>query len=259
MKMPRPLIRHPLLAAAVGCLTAAVMVALRPRFSEHSPAHRESTTEAGAGRGAPDPGFADSAGRLLQILEYVSVDYREAVKRGRILDRGEYEEQVEFLVRARDILVRFPASPLRDTLFGSLRLAAAGVDGLVEPAELEALLQGMIDRILATGLVAASPGAAPDLARGKQLFAARCAVCHGEGGRGDGPAGRGLNPPPADFHDRERMDHASPLKLFHAIRYGVEGTAMPSFAALPEMDAWDLAYFVRSLGAEPAVAGARFD
>jgi high-affinity iron transporter len=53
------------------------------------------------------------------------------------------------------------------------------------------------------------------------------------------------------------MEHATPLKLFHAVRYGVDGTAMPSYAALSEEDLWALAYFVRSLGHAPedAVSG----
>lgn len=43
----------------------------------------------------------------------------------------------------------------------------------------------------------------PELVRAAQeVFTRRCATCHGERGRGDGPAGRGLFPPPRDFTDR---------------------------------------------------------
>lgn len=42
----------------------------------------------------------------------------------------------------------------------------------------------------------------PELVRAaQQIFATRCANCHGPRGRGDGPAGRGLWPPPRDFGD----------------------------------------------------------
>ncbi len=34
---------------------------------------------------------------------------------------------------------------------------------------------------------------------GRALFAENCAVCHGETGRGDGPAAAGLTPPPNDL------------------------------------------------------------
>lgn len=37
------------------------------------------------------------------------------------------------------------------------------------------------------------------LARGKKLFKAHCASCHGPSGRGDGAAGKALNPRPADL------------------------------------------------------------
>ena len=35
----------------------------------------------------------------------------------------------------------------------------------------------------------------------RDLWATRCANCHGPDGRGDGPSGRALVQPPRDFHD----------------------------------------------------------
>jgi mono/diheme cytochrome c family protein len=44
------------------------------------------------------------------------------------------------------------------------------------------------------------PGtAAADAAAGKAPFEANCASCHGTSGKGDGPVGAALNPPPRDF------------------------------------------------------------
>ena len=40
---------------------------------------------------------------------------------------------------------------------------------------------------------------AGDAAAGKPLFQANCSTCHGMGGKGDGPVGAVLNPPPRDF------------------------------------------------------------
>ena len=39
----------------------------------------------------------------------------------------------------------------------------------------------------------------PFVAYGKDLFTMRCASCHGESGKGDGPAGAALKIPPADL------------------------------------------------------------
>ncbi len=40
---------------------------------------------------------------------------------------------------------------------------------------------------------------AGDAAVGMALFQAYCSTCHGMGGKGDGPVGAVLNPPPRDF------------------------------------------------------------
>ena len=49
--------------------------------------------------------------------------------------------------------------------------------------------------------VAALPAStwAADAAAGKTIFEANCASCHGTSGKGDGPVGAALNPPPRDF------------------------------------------------------------
>jgi mono/diheme cytochrome c family protein len=52
---------------------------------------------------------------------------------------------------------------------------------------------------LAIAIAPISAHAAADLAKGKETFKMICANCHGEGGKGDGPGGAGLNPPPRDF------------------------------------------------------------
>lgn len=51
---------------------------------------------------------------------------------------------------------------------------------------------------MATGvwLVNAGPTYADDA---KPLYDKSCNMCHGPGGKGDGPAGKMLKPPPADF------------------------------------------------------------
>lgn len=54
--------------------------------------------------------------------------------------------------------------------------------------------------LLAGALVfLAAPGGAADAAAGKANYDALCSSCHGPAGKGDGPAAKGLEPPPRDF------------------------------------------------------------
>jgi cytochrome c oxidase subunit 2 len=78
--------------------------------------------------------------------------------------------------------------------------------------------------------------------RGQALYARDCAACHGETGRGDGPAGRGLpgmrqmmpemKEGPADFTERLRMASVSDLMLQAKLARGGMGTGMPEFGSL---------------------------
>jgi len=97
-----------------------------------------------------------------------------------------------------------------------------------------------------------------DPVRGGRLFRdeVRCAQCHGERGRGDGPSAAGLvdsdgaPTPLTDFAWGKRAFKAGarPDDVFRVLTTGMEGTAMPSFRSLPARDRRDLAAFVAGLG-----------
>src|SRR5688572_32470368 len=55
----------------------------------------------------------DPAPAILHMLDYVAVDYAEAVRDGAVVDAGEYEEQIEFVSQARALLDRLPPQPAR--------------------------------------------------------------------------------------------------------------------------------------------------
>jgi mono/diheme cytochrome c family protein len=55
-------------------------------------------------------------------------------------------------------------------------------------------------------LLASAAGAADQISpaaqkEAQEIFKTRCTMCHGEGGKGDGPAGVALNPKPRDMTD----------------------------------------------------------
>ncbi len=106
--------------------------------------------------------------------------------------------------------------------------------------------------LLAAGSVfAAEPKGDP--AKGAETFKAMCAACHGDSGKGDGPAAAALEPKPADFTDPKRAAAATDEYVFKMIKEGGAANGKS-----PLMVAWgpvlnddqkvrDVAAFVRTL------------
>ena len=90
--------------------------------------------------------------------------------------------------------------------------------------------------------IAQDPIASPtadDLAQGKRMFVAHCAICHGiEGTGGRGPK---LNQPTL-----RRV--ANDFQLFSILRQGIEGSEMPAAWQLSDREVRQVAGYVRSLG-----------
>lgn len=92
-----------------------------------------------------------------------------------------------------------------------------------------------------------------ELARGAELFAAHCALCHGHAGAGNGPAAPLLFPPARDFGKGQfRLvsgENGVPTDadLAGVLRRGMPGSAMPAFGWMPEEDLAALVAQVRHL------------
>ena len=194
----------------------------------------------------------DPAPAILHMLDYVAVDYAEAVRDGAVADAGEYEEQVEFVSQARALLDRLPPRAARGRLVADADALLALVRARGSAADVSAAAQRLRRALIEAYDVPVAPRRAPDLRAAAAAYAAQCATCHGAEGRGDGPAGRALSPPPASFHDRERLAQRSVYGLYSTITLGVAGTGMTGYAALPEDERWGLAFFVANLGVPPA-------
>ena len=84
------------------------------------------------------------------------------------------------------------------------------------------------------------------IARGRQLFAINCQMCHGQTGTGTGPIAAFLANRPADLTGplvQSKTDQA----LFTSISLGVAGRMPPMNENLTVRDRWDLVNFIRSL------------
>ncbi|HEU5191661.1 MAG TPA: cytochrome c/FTR1 family iron permease [Methylomirabilota bacterium] len=201
---------------------------------------------------APPGAEPDPAQLILHILDYVAVDYSGAVQDGKVLDEGEYREQVEFVGQARALLGRLEARPERAGLEAQADRLVALVKAKGSDADVARLAGGLRWALIGAYRVDVAPKRVPDLKRGAALFAARCALCHGATGHGDGPAAQSLDPRPSDFYDAERMSQRSLYSVFSTITLGVEGTAMAGFRDLTEDERWALAFHVTGLAAPEA-------
>ena len=84
------------------------------------------------------------------------------------------------------------------------------------------------------------------------LFQELCSVCHGVGGKGDGPSAQGLEPKPADFTNCKVMAKDSDEVLLNIIKGGGQSvgrsTVMPAWRdSLSEQQIGELVKFIRGL------------
>lgn len=89
-----------------------------------------------------------------------------------------------------------------------------------------------------------------DVDQGQALYEQHCATCHGESGRGDGPAGEQLQPRPANIARFAKMPMALDAYLFWTISEGGQpiGSAMPPMKNTLENDAiWKIIAYLREM------------
>jgi len=83
----------------------------------------------------------------------------------------------------------------------------------------------------------------------KALYITNCAPCHGEKGKGDGPAAAALNPKPAD-HTSAALKNETDGSLFWKISEG--RSPMPTYKnVFTPAQRWELVNYIRTL-AKPA-------
>ncbi|HUP94651.1 MAG TPA: cytochrome c/FTR1 family iron permease [Burkholderiales bacterium] len=186
---------------------------------------------------------------IVHILDYVGVDYSGAVQGGKITSEDEYKEMTEFTTQVVEQIKALPAAPQRERLSAQANDLAKLVADKADAAQVAKTAGALRWAIIEAYNVPVAPTKAPDLARASTLYAQHCTACHGAEGRGDGPAAKGMEPPPANFHNAERMAKRDRYGLYNTITLGVSGTAMQGYGTLSEDDRWGLAYHVASIGA----------
>ena len=182
-----------------------------------------------------------------RLLDYIAVDYREAVADGKVVNPEEYTEMVEFAKSAKERIDGLSETPDKAKLQAEAVKLQQAIDKKVAPDEVAVLSRGLATNLITVYPVPLAPTEAPDVSRGAQLYVTQCATCHGASGDGLGPTSKGMEPPPIAFLDKERAKERSVFGLYQVIEQGLDGTSMASFKELPAEDKWALAFYVGSM------------
>ena len=196
---------------------------------------------------------AREAEQIVFLLQYIGSDYGVAVHEGQIIHEGEYQEVLNFAGIARERYVATFGSRAETETVEGLEELRRRIDERQPWERVRALVSQLVDALVEQGGLQTTPGQSPDLAHGRELYASDCAPCHGTTGDGEGWAAVSQDPPPTSFRDPMRMSVVSPHQIHGAIKFGIEGTSMPSYeGAYTSAERWSLAHFVASL-AGPSV------
>ena len=193
--------------------------------------------------------------QVLQLIDYVAVDYEGAVDNGQIISEAEYAEMLDFSAGISLQLAALPDNTTKAGLIEQGHTLAQWIHDKEDVVKLRKLITDMRHDIINSYQVTVIPQAQPDLKRGAVLYANQCASCHGATGAGDGPASVGLEPPPVNFTDKDRYQQRTLYGLYNTMTQGVEGTGMLAYSQLSDEERWSLAFYVGSL----AITGADKD
>ncbi len=137
--------------------------------------------------------------------------------------------------------------------------AVAGSSGWLDPTEYPPMRGYEIPPLDPATVMSPTPDL---LNRGKALFGQYCVPCHGEDGRGDGPAAGSLKPSPRNFTQPAGWTNGPGRPdIFKTLSNGVPGSAMVAYDILTKKDRMALVHYVRSFAkfSEPAESSASLD
>ena len=190
---------------------------------------------------APAVSLANTSQRLVQMLDYIGVDYPPTIVNGEIVNEIEYTEMQEFSGELRNLIMAMPDHADKNTLVDEAERIRSGIENRIIGTEITILTQQLKTDLIATYKISVGPKKTPDLTDVQALYESECSSCHGVLGYGDGPLASVQEIPPSDFHDMERQYTRSIFDLYNTISLGVDGTPMKAFAQLSDEQRWALA------------------
>ena len=187
---------------------------------------------------------ADPSQRLVQMLDYISVDYPPTIVDGKVVNEIEYTEMQEFSGMLSAMIEAMPEGADKAPLFEEAAQIHGGIMRRAEGGKIAILAQQLKTDLISTYQISVGPKKTPDLSSVQSLYDSECSSCHGVLGYGDGPLASTQEIPPSDFHDMERQYTRSIFDLYNTLSLGVDGTPMEAFSQLDDEQRWALSIMV---------------
>jgi mono/diheme cytochrome c family protein len=192
----------------------------------------------------PDPAEVARAERLLALLGDIAEEYAEG---------GESSPEAalaaaDLVPEAAALASSLPAAP---GLGARVERVERAIRRLDAPFEIQDACAAIAADVVRAVPARREPAALPDLARGRRVYVAACAACHGEDGHPPPAVAQQMSVPPPDLLEAGTMNGLSPRRVYEVVTHGVRQTPMPEFPTLGEQDRWAVAFFTMSLGRPP--------
>jgi len=93
------------------------------------------------------------------------------------------------------------------------------------------------------------------LDKGKAFYSSNCSSCHGDNGKGDGPAGLVMNPKPRDFSDANGWVNGRKFsEIYKTLQEGILKSGMPAYNHVNPEDLIAVIHYIRTFASDfPAI------
>jgi high-affinity iron transporter len=174
--------------------------------------------------------------KVIHTLNYLKLDYKDAVKDGKVINQEEYKEQLELIEQVNKSI-----DPRYATVVNFIETK---IKNKAKVSQVEKGLADLKNELIRNYQIKTLPPNDLDMKQAKKLYTENCMICHGEKGDGKGEGATGLEPKPTNFVEGHRAKHLSLFQAYTTITFGVDETSMQSYSNLSEKDRWALAKYV---------------